>query len=273
MSKLTKCILLALGLTGLLSCGQTQQSPPLILHTKVDDAYKPLFSRPQIQDAFELCYKKGQLFNFGQLFVEWNKTVKPNSDSFIRQNDTIYSVFAVYRAFYKPFDHPLGNNLNSNSIYAVVQNTIFYSILNNDSLDNFDWDKSKVDSIADFRPPINVSKDKVLYLTKEYNASLNHFLRTESHKLSGSRPIKPPRPQGESVKRYQFLRLYIHILTGHWWGWGHIETHPFVTVLIFNKTLTKAKIDFEVGDQGGSVLLEKHGTAWTIKKSKVTWIE
>jgi hypothetical protein len=37
--------------------------------------------------------------------------------------------------------------------------------------------------------------------------------------------------------------------------------------------LTKAKIDFRVGYQGGEAILEKSGNNWTIKESKATWIE
>jgi len=77
----------------------------------------------------------------------------------------------------------------------------------------------------------------------------------------------------ESEKKYNILRSYIPILHGHWGGYWHIVTHPDVSIIIFNKTLTKARVDFSFGYQGGETILEKEGDDWVIKESKETWIE
>ena len=45
----------------------------------------------------------------------------------------------------------------------------------------------------------------------------------------------------------------------HWGGYWHLETHPDIGGIIFNKTLTKAKIDFRVGYQDGKAILERNG--------------
>jgi hypothetical protein len=220
-----------------------------------------------------------QTDSFNQIFIDWNRMIKPNADNFIYQNDTINSVFNVYKAFYKPLDllklgdWEWGNELNSKCKYVIVQNKIFYSILSTDSLDEIDYDKLKTDSINNFRPPIELEKNKVLYLTGEYAKTLNKFLGSTSTELGEGDIMNPSRPAGESEKRYELLRPYIPILHGHWGGYWHLETHPEINLIIFNKSLTRAKINFRVGYQGGEAILEKSGSDWAIKESKATWIE
>lgn len=279
MTTTTKYILLATVFFGIISCGQQRNGDTKISNVKVDDSYKPTLTVNQLNDKLELGFKQVKLDSFGQIFVEWNRIIKPNSDDFILQNDTINAVFNVYKEFYKPLDllklgdWEWGNDLNSKCKYVVVQNKIFYSVLRTDNFDDFDWEKSKKDSIANFRPPLNIDKNKVLYLTNEYADAINKFLGTESTKLGEGNIMNPSRPEGESEKRYEVLRSYIPILHGHWGGYWHLETHPDISIIIFNKTLTKAKIDFRVGYQGGEAILEKSGNNWTIKESKATWIE
>ncbi|MDP2060327.1 MAG: hypothetical protein U1C58_02035 [Flavobacteriaceae bacterium] len=279
MKKTTKHIVLAAVFFELVSCGQQQNRDNKIGNPKVEDTYKPTFTVTQLYDKFEFSFKQMQPDSFGQIFVDWNRTIKPNSDDFIHQNDTINALFDVYKAFYKPLDllklgdWEWGNDLNSKCRYVVVQNKIVYSILLTDNFDDFDWQKSKKDSIENFRPPINLDKNKVLYLTDEYAKSIYIFLGTESAKLGEGNIMNPARPDGDSEKRFEILRPYIPILHGHWGGYWYLETHPNIGIIIFNKTLTKAKIDFRVGYQGGEATLERNGNHWTIKESKATWIE
>jgi hypothetical protein len=275
----TKYILLAITFLGLVSCEHQQKGDTNTNNPKIEGAFKPTYTATQLNDRLEFDFKQDRPDSIEQIFVDWNNTVKSNSDEFIHQNDTINAVFDIYKTFYKPLDllklgnWEWGNNLNLKCKYVVVQNKIFYSILLTENLDDFDWQKSRKDSIENFRPPINLNKNKVLYLTNEYAESINKFLGTESTKLGQGNIMDPSRPQGESEKRYEILRPFIPILHGHWGGYWHLETHPDISIIIFNKTLTKAKINFRVGYQGGEAVLEKKGDDWIIKESKATWIE
>lgn len=275
---MTRQILIAIFFLGLISCGQQLKSN-IITNVKVDDTYKPAYTVTQLNDKLEHTFKQEQPDNFYDFFIDWNRIVQPNFDNFINQNDTINAVFSVYREFYTPLDllklgkWEWGNKLNSNSKYVVVQNKIFFSVLPNDNFDDFSWKKSKKDSIVNFRPPINLDKNKVLYLTDEYARSISIFLGTESTELGEGNIMSPSRAEGESRKRYEVLRTYIPILHGHWGGYWYLQTHPDIRVIIFNKALTKAKIDFRVGYQGGEAMLERIGNKWIIKESKTTWIE
>jgi hypothetical protein len=233
--KIISCIIF---LIGFFSCSQSQVNNRII-NKKVYDNYLPVKTTKQISDELELAFKRNQQDSLSQIFIDWNKNVKPNSDSFIYQNDTISAVFGVFKEFYKPLDllklgdWEWGNDLNSNSKYVVVQNKIFYTILADNKIDDQESAKLKFDSIINFRPPINMENEKVLYLTKEYAKSINIFLGTESTKLGEGGIMNPSRPAGESEKRYLFLRHYIPILHGHWGGYWHISTHPEISYIIF----------------------------------------
>src|SRR6478609_3887553 len=104
MTKTTKHILLAIVFFGLISCGKQQNGDTNISDVKVENTYKPTFTVAQLNDKLESSFKQIQPDSFRQIFVDWNRTVKPNSDDFISQNDTIRAVFDVYKEFYHPLD-------------------------------------------------------------------------------------------------------------------------------------------------------------------------
>jgi hypothetical protein len=277
MTTQTKHILLATSLFCLFSCGQQIQQKRQ--STVVTDNYEPALTTTMLSDKLEFAFKQNTDDTLVQVFLEWNENVKPNTTEFIEQNDIIKAVFDVYKEFYKPLDllklgeWEWGNNLNSNCKYVVVQNKIFYAVMSPNKFDNFSWLTSHKDSINNFRPPLTLDSKKVLYLTTEYDKALNQFLGAESTEMGTPNIMNPSRPAGESEKRYEMIRPFIPVLHGHWGGYWHLETHPDVNYILLNKTLTKAKIDFRVGYQGGEATLEKRGNRWTIKKSEATWIE
>lgn len=279
MTKRTNHFTKAIAFLVLISCGQQQNLDSQLAKEKVDSTYRPNFPLNPIYDKFEFCYTKLYSDSFGQIFEDWNRTIKPNSDDFIHKNDTIKSLYDVYKEFYEPFDllkigdWEWGNSLNSNCKYVIIQNKIFYSVLPNDIFDDFNWEKSTIDSIVNFRPPINIDRNNVLYLTHEYEDAINRFLGTESTEFGEGNIMNPSGPAAESLKRYEVIRSYIPILHGHWGGYWILETHPDVSIMIFNKSLTKVQIHYRVGYQGGEAILEKSGKDWTIKSSRATWIE
>jgi hypothetical protein len=274
-----KQILLVAAIFGLISCGQKNETKSNITHIKVEDEYKPTYTAIELNDKFNVLIDAQKTDGIDALMLEWNRTIQPNSEDFINQNDTINAVFSVYKEFYKPYDllelggWEWGNKLNSASKYVVIQNKVFYSVLTTNNLEGNDRRNSQRDSIVNFRPPVNLKKIKTLYLTAEYAEAINYFLGTVSTEPGEASIMSPSRPKEESEKRYEMLRPYIPILHGHWGGYWHLETHPEVSSIVFNNTLTKAKIDFRVGYQGGEAIFEKNGTDWIIIESKATWVE
>lgn len=273
---MTKYFILATVFWGLISCGRQGEK---FQNIKVNDHYNATLTAIQIKDKLELAYKQMQSDSFKQIFITWNESISPNAEEFIHQNDTINALFAAYKEFYKPLDllklgkWEWGNNLNSKCEYVAIQNKIFYSVMDTDNFSDFDWEKSRKDSIINFRPPLNLDKNKVLYLTDEYAKSINQFLGTESTEPGEGNIMNPSIPIGESEKRYKIIRSYIPILEGHWGKYWHLATHPDIAIILFDKTLKTAKIDFRVGYEGGTAILKKIDKDWEIVDSRATWIE
>ena len=255
-------------LLGLISCDQKEEFDETVV----------TFEASQLSEKIEAAYNRQSNKDLDQFFNEWNKSVQQNSRGFIYQNETVKTIYDIYLVFYNPLnllklgDWEWGNYLNSGSKYVVVQNKIFFHIMPNDNLDVKYWELEP-ESISDFRPPVDMNPNKVLYLTEEYKKALNIFLGSESTELGEGGIMNPSRPQEESQKRYEFLRTYIPILHGHWGGYWHIETHPEISRIFINKKLNKAKISFRVGYQGGDAILSKTGNNWRIESSMATWIE
>jgi len=221
----------------------------------MDDLHKKL----------EMAFKSSSKQDAEQFFIDWNTSILPNTDEFIKQNDTIETIYEIYRAFYNPLDlmvlgdWEFSNNLNSNSKYVTVQNKIHFAVVENDVIKTSYISNYTSNLINDFRPVLNLPQENVLYLIPEYEKALNSFLGTEA--------------KSDSQKRYQFLRYYIPILCGHWGWYWHIATHPEISMIFLNTDKTTAKISFRVGYQGGEAILKKEDNKWIIEESFATWIE
>ncbi|MDL2227912.1 hypothetical protein LJC25_02345 [Bacteroidales bacterium OttesenSCG-928-K03] len=217
-------------------------------------------SADALHKKLETAFQSSSTSNLEQFFINWNKTISSNTV----QNDFVETIYEVYKEFYSPFDltklgdWEWGNSLNSNSKYAVVQNKIYYAIVEKDVFDT--WNNlEELDSINDFRPTLNLEKSEILYLLPEYEKALNLFLGTETN--------------DGNWKRYEFIRPYIPILHGHWGGYWHLSTHPEVSLILLDTSKSVAKILFRVGYQGGETILEKNNNKWIITESRATWIE
>lgn len=235
----------------------------------------------QLADKLEQTYTANGRFD--QFFQEWNKRSPSKPRSFIQQNDTIQAVYSIFQTVYQPFDllelgdWEWGNKLNAKCRYVAVQNMVYYAILPLSQWEvlaiDLDWGTLKIDSIEDFRPPVAVNKRKVLYLYEEYAEALHIFLGKQEFPFpTHESTLVPFRTKKESQKRHLTVRTYLPILPGHWTGW-HFSSGPHIDIIVFDPTLTKAKVGFRVGYEGGVALLEKKGTTWVIKESKAVWIE
>ncbi|MFT3885771.1 MAG: hypothetical protein QM724_10165 [Flavobacteriales bacterium] len=258
---------------GLFRCHlATDTQDPLTADTGVLD---PPYAIDGLEERFAQLVAHPSTDTLEQLFSEWNASVPPNTPAFIGTNDTISSVFAVYRAFYEPYDllskgaWEWGNGLNEDSKYVGVQNKILYAV----SPDGSAKTGMKYDSILDFRPPLDIEQGKVLYLTPTYASALLHFLGAGSTEAGTPNIMDPSRPDSTSERRYAMIRPFLPILHGHWGGYWHLETHPEVYAIVFDPALTTAEVNFRVGYQGGAAILKRSGRDWHIESSKATWIE
>lgn len=248
---------------------------------KVDfEPHMPKHSVNELTLRLEGLYKNQDTLGLLSFFKDWAKDVEPNEIKYINQNNGIKTVYEIYKTFYIPRSpFSLGDwetyYAPKHSLeYFVIQNRIFYSILPDNDFDSFNWKTHKIDSINNFKPKLdNLGQERILYLTSEYRNALNIFLGSQYKDMGKDNLMSPALPKGESKSRYRFLKNYIHILHGHWGNYWHLKTHPDVEIIVINKELSKAKINFRYGYQGGTTVLEKMDGEWIIKSSKATWIE
>lgn len=260
-------------LTGLI-CSCTGQD-------KVEfEPHVPKYSTIELTSRLDSLYQNQDSLGLISFFNDWTKDIKPNEKQYINQDIRIKTIYDVYKTFYipsSPFN--LGDweafHIPEHSLeYFVIQNKIFFSILPDNDFESFNWKTHKIDSINNFKPNLdNLGQERILYLTPEYSNALNEFLGAKYKDLGTGNIMNPALPEGESEKRYEFIKDYIHILHGHWGNYWHLETHPDVGVIVINKELTKTEINFRYGYQGGETVLEKKNGEWIIKSSKATWIE
>ena len=262
-------ILTIMAILGLVSCNESQVNKPYI---KVFDNYKPIYTADEISSKFDSALLEKNDKGFEKIFIEWNKLVKPNTKDFINQNDVFSAIFSIYMEFYKPNNiDALGIKLSRNIIssknnYVIVQNQIQYSVISFDSIDDIDINTIKTDTINNFRPPVNVDSGKVLYLTQEYYEALLKYLYGDSDNYDA---------REKQIMYYEKISPFITLHRSHWGGYRCIVTYPYITLILFDNTLTKAKIYFNVWFDKAETLMEKADGKWAIKESKVvsSWIE
>jgi len=213
-------------------------------------------------------------------FSEWNRYSKPYSIDSIAGYAVDEAIYSLYKVFYSPFnltrlgDPEWGNRLNEGAGYAVIQSKVYYQVLSTDDFQQrHSLDRTRMDSLTDFRPSLDIAPCKALYLTDEYKTAIEKYLGMDYSEVGTGDIMNPAMPKDKSRDHYQILRNYIPVLMGHWGGYWHIETHPYVFYIILNKDLSKALVNFRIGYQGGETILEKRFRTWSIVESGLTWIE
>ena len=229
--------------------------------------------------------KSDQLYE--EFLQSWNKDIQAvkTTDSL---SDIEKDIYEIYIDFYNPFKlrrvgtGEWGAKLYADIEYVIVQNSIYAYTYDLDNL-NYDFTTRITgrldsliiakDSIMNFRPGVSFNKTPVLYLTPEYDTLINRFLGTEHYELGDGGIMNPARAKGESEKRVEFLNTKLEIIYGHWGGYWHIETHPYVFSIEFNKDRTLAKINYRLVYQGGEADYKKVNGKWVFAGARLTWIE
>lgn len=235
------------------------------------------------QIDLEKAFEKNSKSMYKDFLTEWRKESVP-----IRSKDSLSAIdkdiYEIYTDFYNPFNlsrigyGERGEELYSRVKYVVVQNSIYAFTYKTDSIDfNSMFEKDTLihskDSIMNFRPNLFFQEARVLYLTPKYDTIINKFLGNEHYELGTGNIMNPAKEKGNSAKRLEFLNDKLLIIYGHWGGYWHIETHPYVFRIDFNKDRTIAKVHFRLVYQGGEANYYKENGIWKLKNSYMTWIE
>ena len=231
----------------------------------------------------EKAYKKKSQKQYSQFLQQWHKESIPIT-SFDSLSDPKKDVYQIYKDFYNPFNlnrigtGEWGDKLYSGIDYVIVQNSIYIYTYKTDSLNFhiFDNTKSLVlskDSIINFRPELQFEHAKILFLLPKYESVINKFLGTKNYPLGTGGIMSPSRARGISARRLKFMNKKLKIIHGHWGGYWHIETHPKVYSIDFNKDRTIAKVNYRLVYQGGEAVYIKQNGEWQFKEAYLTWIE
>ncbi|MBN2092147.1 hypothetical protein JW964_21185, partial [candidate division KSB1 bacterium] len=232
------------------------------------------------------AYSKDSDSLLNKFLENWYHAYQPkSSDEISSENELIQYAYEIFDKFYSPFDlarigrSEWGDSLYYGVDYIIVQNSIKLLVYDSDSLkfnsifDNTDSLILKKIDVTDFRPPVQFEQARVLYLTSEYDSCLNRFLKTTHNPLGADGLMNPASAKGESLARQMFLNRHLRIIHGHWGGYWHLETHPFVFNIEFNKDKNYARVNFKLVYEGGEAIFIKQNNEWIMKKSYRTWIE
>jgi hypothetical protein len=221
-------------------------------------------SAKKLQKKLENAFQQSSKSELEGFCREWNRSIPFNTTNYIKKDESVEIIYEIFKEFYNPYDLQkiigfglvdIENNHYPYGKYIVVQNKINYTII---SKENFDKYQDNLKTIKDFRPPLTLANEKILYLIPEYSKAIDKFLGKEMNE--------------DAEKRGSFLSNSIPIIHGHWSGW-HIETHPEVDRIYLDTDRTTAKVFFRVAHRGGEAILEKKANGWEIVESYATWIE
>jgi hypothetical protein len=256
---------------------------------KIEEEIVPQYTEAQLYEQLSKAIKVPSSDSLDLFFSQWNRSIKPDSNLYIEQNDTLKAIFSAFKAFYSPndlsrlqLDGYVDNGVNAGTRYFVVQKQIQYFVVFSDILDIdedvdlfVDEDGKHPDNISgmlnNFRPPVYIEADKVLYATDEYNGAVTRLLEEERRCIGDNNIGKEN--DADYIKDYKRISEYISVLPGHWGYFWHIDTHPYVDWIIFNNKFTRARIDYRIKFEGASTIMEKVAGEWKIIESKWTWIE
>lgn len=232
-------------------------------------------------DQLESSFKKNSKEELIEFLDNWNKEIQPFDYS--KSTDLIRMGYEVYKKFYDPFNlYKIGLELQTERLdwvrYVIIQHRLDINHVNLDSLnhgyfENYDSLLLAKDSIIDFRPALELNDVKTLYLTTEYRKVLLDFLGDKHRPLGFGGIMNPARSRGNSEKKQEFLNRLLIIIYGHWGGYWHLETHPQVFDITFNKSKDLAVVHYRLGYEGGDAYYRLKGTQWVFVGGGLTWIE
>ena len=231
----------------------------------------------------ENAFKNKSIEKYDIFLEKWSLESCPNN-----RIDTLSNihraVYEIYQDFYNPFDlqrigsGEFGNELYEGIKYYIIQNFIGIELLNTDSLNFSTFENTspfliKKDSIINFRPKLELVQAKALYLYPTYDKIINQFLGHKYYPLGRGGIMNPAKAKGKSAERLNFLNSRLKIIHGHWDGCYHIETHPELFEIQFNKDITLARVNYRLVYQGGYAIYKSENGKWQLQDAKLTWIE
>jgi hypothetical protein len=226
-------------------------------------------SAAEILTALENAYDNHSDTALQNILQDWSIENHAREVSSIT-NGTEKAIYEIYLEFYNPFnierygEHEWGNTMYEGYGYVIIQNSVFYLIADGEP------DFEDRDTISDFMPPVTLDGKTIVYLSPNYREALDYFLNPD---YDPAEEVMFESVSEEGWDHYEFLVSALPILPGHWGAYWHYETHPYINYLVFDTSLTKAKIYFRIGYMFGEAEFEKNSSGWEMIQSDITGIE
>jgi hypothetical protein len=233
-------------------------------------------------EKLERIYKNNDLKQLEEFFQLWSNCSQQER---VITNETlpefILDAYEIFQDFYNPYNLsriaklPPEQSIYQDAPYFIIQEKLIITKRITLEKDDFGDYTSPADfklTLNDFYPNIEVSEGIPLYLAAYDRDNLLQFLGDESYPLGHGGIMNPARAKGDSRKRQRFLNLFVRIIHGHWSGW-HLESHPYVYSVNFNRDYSEAIVDFRIIYEGGEARYKKEQGKWTLIESGLTWME
>ncbi len=126
--------------------------------------------------------------------------------------------------------------------------------------------------IEDFRPQLDLSPIKPLYVDARHAWALRTFLRCE-FVPSGwdDNSMTTGTSRGSSRARADFLAPALYVRPGHWGVSWMLATPPRVDLMVIGERT--AAVAYQIGHEGGSARLRKENGRWWLLGGSLSWTE
>ena len=189
------------------------------------------------KDVYDLFYESYNPFNLEDRRSVYNVIINPKIDYRIIETVERDSLFLLIHSYH-------GRDLDS------IDLAKFDDSFRNSYITSFEYDIPSIlkDSILNFRPRVKFNNAGVLYYTPFYDSLLSEFLRSDSLPFNSI--------DSEYIITYNNFFVSKHFIYPHIYirrnfnGDFLFLTKPIVSLIVFDRYRTKAKILYSTGDEG-----------------------
>jgi hypothetical protein len=228
-------------------------------------------------ESLTAAYRNGSASEFSEFLDAW-QTAVPISEG--GDNTAAFdAAVQIFKDLYRPRElqrlgrPEWGSEQYRTATHAIVQKTLTYQIVEDEKFPGQLISQTDTAGAVEveFCPALDLPNMKRVCLTDAFERILLEFLGDEAVPPLQESIMSPSRATGESQNRLAFLNQRLKIYRGHWGGW-YLETHPRISLIRFNRSMTEAIAYFQVVHQGGEARYQKVGGKWVFQHARFTWI-
>ncbi len=252
-------------------------------------------SQPWSYEFLEEAYKKDSESDLKQFLDYYSSKGRLRNQEYDQKPFFEKSAYDIYKLFYTPNDlsrfgrGEFGDSIYKDVKYFIVQNEIEVQFSNKEHLIDtitgkrlysiIDWIDYNIPSILSifsiksFYPDVESENCKIIYYSEDFKELIEKFLDKDFTIPSVYGLMSSSKTHFISEQRKEFLNKYIKIFGRAWEKGWHVETHPIVNFIVFNKNQTEAVIYFRLIYGGGEATFKYIDNKWVMLWSSLSWVE